>query len=105
MTEAEWLRNPHPGELLREEFLDPLGITAYRLAKEIGVPLTRVAAILDGRRGITADTAARLGRFFGTSAQFWLNLQAEYELREVRRGIEADLEKIRPWPRPDLAAA
>jgi addiction module HigA family antidote len=87
----------HPGEMLLEEFLKPMGITPYRLAKEIGVPQTRIAAILAGKRAITADTAARFGRFFGTSAQMWLNMQTHYELDVVRRiGIKG-LEHIRPW--------
>ena len=98
---GERLPNIHPGEVLREEYLEPLGITAYRLAKEIGVPLTRVTSILDGNRGITADTALRLGAFLRTSARFWLNLQARYEEREVlRSGL--DVSFIKPWPRTDL---
>lgn len=80
----ERLPNIHPGEILREEFLGPLGITAYRLAKDIHVPATRVSDILNGRRGISAETALRLSRYFGNSAQFWLNLQSHYELREAR---------------------
>ena len=70
----------HPGEVLMEEFLKPLGITQYRLAKDISVPPRRINEIVHGIRSITADTALRLGRYFGTSAQFWLNLQAHYEL-------------------------
>lgn len=79
----ERLPNIHPGKILREEFIDPLGITPYRLSKDIGVPQTRIADILNGRRGITADTALRLSRYLGTSAQFWLNLQSHYDLREA----------------------
>jgi antitoxin HigA-1 len=98
MTMSERLPSVHPGEILSEEFLKPMSITPYRLAKSIGVPQTRVAAILSGQRGITADTALRLGRFFGTSAELWLNLQATYELQEARRhGLDAELEKIRPY--------
>jgi addiction module HigA family antidote len=74
-----------PGVLLREEWLQPLGITAYRLAKDIGVPPNRVGAILSGDRGITADTALRLARYFGTDAQSWLNLQAHYDLAVARK--------------------
>lgn len=70
----------HPGEILLEEFLRPMGITPYRLAKELNVPKTRIGAILKGRRSITADTALRLARFFGTSAKLWLNLQVSYDL-------------------------
>ncbi len=70
----------HPGEVLREEFLDPLGITPYRLARNIDVPPPRVNDIVLGKRGISADTALRLARFFGTSARFWMNLQTHYDL-------------------------
>ena len=92
----------HPGDILREEYLEPLGITAYRLAKGLGVPQTRIAGILAGRRAVTADTALRLGRFFGTSARFWLNMQATYELQEAQRRHIADLERIEPYPMPHL---
>ena len=90
----ERLPNIHPGEILREEFLNPLGITAYRLAKDIRVPATRIADILSGRRGISAETALRLSRYFGNSAQFWLNLQAHYELREARRRFADEVAAI-----------
>ena len=80
----ERLPRIHPGEILRLEFLEPLGITPYRLSKDIGVAQTRVADILYGRRSITADTALRLSRYFGTSAQFWLNLQAHYDLEQAQ---------------------
>lgn len=70
----------HPGEVLREEFLDPLGITPYRLARNIDVPPPRINDIVLGKRGISADTALRLARFFGTSARFWMNLQTHYDL-------------------------
>jgi antitoxin HigA-1 len=70
----------HPGEILREEFLSPMEITPYRLAKDIKVPLTRIAAILAGERAISADTALRLARYFGLSERFWSNLQASYDL-------------------------
>lgn len=79
----ERLPNIHPGEILRFEFLEPFGITPYRLSKDIHVPQTRVAEIIGGRRGISADTALRLWRYFGTSAEFWLNLQVAYDLREA----------------------
>ena len=79
----ERLPNIHPGEILREEFLSPLKITAYRLAKDLHVPVTRIVDIVNERRGISADTALRLSRYFGNSAQFWLNLQGHYELREA----------------------
>lgn len=70
----------HPGEQLREEFMKPLGITAYRLAKDIGVPVTRIQDIAAERRAITGDTALRLARYFGTTPEFWLNMQRDFEL-------------------------
>ena len=76
--------NIHPGEILQEEFLTPLNITAYRLAKDIRIPQTRVAAILKGNRRITADTALRLCIYFGTSPKFWLGLQDDYDVEEER---------------------
>jgi antitoxin HigA-1 len=85
------LRNIHPGEILQEEFLDPFDITAYRLAKEIKIPQTRISQILQGRRRITADTALRLSEFFGNSAQFWLGLQDDYDLEEERIRIGNEL--------------
>lgn len=74
----------HPGEILVEEFLKPFGITQYRLARDISVPARRINEIVHGQRGISADTALRLARYFGTSAEFWMNLQAHHDL-EVRR--------------------
>ena len=71
----------HPGEILRLEFLEPLAITPYRLSKDISVAQTRISEILSEKRSITADTALRLSRYFGNSAQFWLNLQTQYDLR------------------------
>jgi len=71
---------PHPGETLLEDFMKPLGLTANRVAADLCVPPTRIGAIVRGRRAITAETALRLGRYFGTSAQFWMNLQAYYDL-------------------------
>jgi addiction module HigA family antidote len=70
----------HPGEILSEKFMKPLGLTVYRVAVDCGVRPPRIHAIVHGQRGITADTALRLGRYFGTSAQFWMNLQAAYDL-------------------------
>jgi len=70
----------HPGEILLEEFLKPLGLSQYRIARDLSVPPRRINEIMHGKRGITADTALRLGRYFGTSARFWLNLQARYDL-------------------------
>ena len=87
-----------PGQIIREEFLEPLGISAYRLSKDCDVPQDRISAILRGARGITLDTAIRFARYFGTTHQFWLNLQTEYEYRLARRsGALKDIEaKIRP---------
>ena len=88
------LRNIHPGEILQEEFLEPFDITAYRLAKEIKIPQTRISQILQGRRRITADTALRLSEFFGNSPQFWLGLQNDYDLEEERSKIGDELSAI-----------
>ena len=79
-NEEKYLPPIHPGEILRIEFLDPLGVSQNRLAREIGVPPRRINQIVHGKRSITADPAIRLSRFFGTTAQFWLNLQSRYEL-------------------------
>lgn len=76
------LKNIHPGEVLSEEFLVPFGISAYKLAKDIGIPQTRVSEILKGNRRITADTALRLSKYFGNSAKFWLGLQDDFDLEE-----------------------
>lgn len=86
------LSNIHPGEVLQEEFLLPMGISAYRLAKDIAIPQTRVSQILKGERRITADTALRLARYFGNSARFWLGLQNDFDLEEemTRKGKELD---------------
>ncbi|WP_133780790.1 HigA family addiction module antitoxin [Pedobacter nutrimenti] len=77
----EMLPNVHPGEILQEEFLSPLGITPYRLAKETDIPQTRISQIIKGNRRITADTAIRLSRFFGNSVKFWLGIQDDYDVR------------------------
>lgn len=77
----------HPGEILLEDFLNPMGITRYRLAKSIGVPQRRIDEICAGKRSITADTAMRLARFFGTDAQSWMNLQAEYDLEVAEMSL------------------
>ncbi|MBS0646000.1 MAG: HigA family addiction module antidote protein [Verrucomicrobia bacterium] len=76
------LKNIHPGEVLMEEFLSPLNITAYKLSKDIGIPQTRVSEILKGNRRITADTAIRLSQYFGNSAKFWLGLQDDFDIEE-----------------------
>lgn len=79
------LRNIHPGEVLREEFLLPLGISAYRLSKDIGIPQTRISEILKGNRRITADTAMRLSLYLGNSPKFWLGLQNDYDLEQEKQ--------------------
>jgi addiction module HigA family antidote len=86
----------HPGEVLLEEFMRPLGITQYRLAKETNVPPRRINEIVQGRRAVTADTALRLARFFGTSEMFWLNLQARYELDVQKQKTGSALSAVRP---------
>lgn len=91
----EKLPNIHPGEVLKEEFLDEMGITAYRLAKETFIPQTRVSEIIKGRRGITADTALRFSRYFGTSAKFWLGLQDDFDLEEEFRSKEDEINNIK----------
>ena len=90
------LQNIHPGEILLEEFLVPMGISQTRLANSIGVPPRRINEIVLGKRGITADTALRLSKVFGTSVQFWMGLQDEYELREARDSIKDQLEQMMP---------
>lgn len=87
---------PTPGEILLTEFLEPMGISQYRLAQSIHVPQTRIAAIIKHGRTITADTALRLSRFFGTSVEFWLNLQMQYDADTVRAQISQELETIEP---------
>jgi len=82
----------HPGEVLLEEFLLPMGISQYRLAKDISVPQRRISEITQGKRSITADTALRLGRFFGMEAQFWLNLQSRYDLLCAEAELDKRLE-------------
>ncbi len=88
---------PHPGEILIEEFLKPMGITQYRLAKEIGVPQRRIGEIVAGTRGITADTGLRLSRFFGMSEGFWIGLQTDYEAARTKDTLAKTLAKITPW--------
>lgn len=89
------LRNIHPGEVLEEEFMKPLGVTAYRISKETGIPQTRLSEIVRGKRRVSADTALRLSRYFGNSAQFWLGLQIDWDLEEERHSIEKQLKRIR----------
>lgn len=86
-----------PGELLREEFLKPMGISQYRLAKEIGVPAQRIGEIVAGRRAITADTDLRLCRFFGLSNGYWLRAQAAHDTEVAQETLAEALARIRPW--------
>ncbi len=86
--------NVTPGEILKEEFLEPMGISAYRLAQDTGMPATRISQILKGNRRITADTALRLSAYFGNSAEFWMGIQDEYDLREEQERLKEDLKKI-----------
>jgi len=86
----------HPGEILREEFLKPLGMSAYELAKQLRVPVPRVNDIVLERRGISTDTAVRLSRFFGTTDQFWLNLQAAYEISRIKAEHADEIALIKP---------
>ena len=90
----------HPGEILVEEFLEPLGISQYRLAKDIGVTPRRINEIVHGRRAISADTALRLGHFFGMEAQFWMNLQSRYDMEVTRDRLQDKIKKeVRPFTR------
>ena len=91
------LKNIHPGEILSEEFLIPLGITAYRLSRDLGIPQTRISEILKERRRITADTALRLSKYFGNSAKFWLGLQDDYDLEFEAKSKGNELKAIKKF--------
>ncbi len=91
------LPNVHPGEVLLDDFLKPLGLSQYRLAGDLGIPESRVSEIVRGARGVTADTALRLARYFGTSHELWLNLQDRYDVEETQRAKHHEIEKIRPY--------
>ncbi len=95
MKIMEKLSNIHPGEILLEEFLKPMNISAYRLSKDIGIPQTRTSEIIKGNRSITADTALRLSYYFGNSAKFWLGLQNDYDLEEEKKTKAKDLKRIK----------
>ncbi|MDF2867108.1 MAG: hypothetical protein K0S11_578 [Gammaproteobacteria bacterium] len=99
MMSTERLIKPvHPGEILLEEFLAPMGISQYRLAKDISVPARRINEIIKGKRAITADTALRLALFFGMSSQFWLGLQKDYELAVAKLALSDKLkQEVHPW--------
>ena len=93
-TEVAHMLEPiHPGEVLAEEFMAPLGVSQNRLARDIDVPVSRIAGIVKGGRSITADTALRLARFFGTSAELWTNMQSDYDLRVARRVAGPEIDK------------
>jgi addiction module HigA family antidote len=94
--------NIHPGEILVEDFLTPMDISAYRLSKEIHIDQTRISEIIKGKRSITVDTALRLSRFFGNSAEFWLNLQNHYDLEEKKKELEKDLDTINKYEYHEL---
>jgi addiction module HigA family antidote len=96
MTDEELLPNPHPGEILAEEFMRPLGLSQNALAREIHVPPRRINELVQGKRALTADTDLRLARYFGMSEGFFLGLQADYELMQRKREIAGELESIQP---------
>ena len=91
------IRNIHPGEVLQEEFLIPLDLSAYRLSKDIGIPQTRISEILKGKRRITADTALRLSKYFGNSAKFWLGLQDDFDIEEEMQNKLNELRSIEQY--------
>ena len=94
---------PTPGEILLEEFLKPMGITQYRLAKEIGVSQRRIGEVIAGARAVTADTGLRLSRFFGMSDGFWVGLQIDYDAAQAKEKLSDVLSKIKPWGENRLA--
>jgi addiction module HigA family antidote len=96
ITENDLIEPIHPGEILMEDFIEGFGITQNKLAVSIGVPPRRINEIVHGKRGITADTAIRLARYFGTSEEFWMNLQSHYELRIERRVLHEKVAAITP---------
>ncbi|NYJ27627.1 HigA family addiction module antitoxin [Allomuricauda sp. ARW1Y1] len=99
----EKLANIHPGEVLNLEFLEPLEISAYRLSKDLKIPQTRISEIIKGRRRITADTALRLGKYFGNSAKFWLGLQDDFDIEEEREEKKAELDSIEKFDNKNVA--
>jgi addiction module HigA family antidote len=96
-VEDDLLPNPHPGILLKEDFLEGHSITPYRLAKAIGLTPIRVSELLQGKRNITPATALLLGKFFSTSPEYWINMQTRYELLEVRRTMGDRLDRVKPY--------
>ncbi len=94
---TKYIETPTMGEILQEEFMTPLGISAYRLAQETHVPVSRIQDILHGRRKVTADTSLRLGRFFGLSEKFFLDIQNDIDIRELKISLAKELETIQPY--------
>ncbi len=99
----EKLANIHPGEILYDEFLEPFGITAYRISKDLKIPQTRISEIIKGNRRITADTALRLSKYFGNSAKFWLGIQGDYDIEEERETKENELNEIKRFENKNVA--
>jgi len=97
MIKMEKIPNIHPGEILWEDFLKPMNITAYRLAKETRIDQTRISEIIKGKRGISIDTALRFAKFFGNSPEFWINIQNHYDLEEKKSRLAKELEKIKTY--------
>ena len=96
------LKNIHPGQVLQKEFLEPLGISAYRLSKETFIPQTRISQILKGKRRVTADTALRLSMYFGTSAHFWLGLQNDFDVEQERYDKLEEFHRIVPLKKEEI---
>jgi len=99
-----YLKNIHPGEVLQEEFLAPMGISVYRIAKETGLSPTRLGQIIKGNRGITAETAIKIGRFLNTGPEFWMNLQSLYDIEEAKRRYMREVKAIHPYVQTDRTA-
>lgn len=99
----EKLANVHPGEVLQLEFLEPLGISAYRLSKDLKIPQTRISQIIKGNRRITADTALRLSKYFGNSAKFWLGLQDDYDIEEEKKHRKDEFDEIEKFDNKNVA--
>jgi antitoxin HigA-1 len=95
----------HPGEILREEYLKPLHMTPYRLARELHVPVPRINDIVLEKRAVSADTAVRLARFFGTTDSFWLGMQSDYDAHQAKKQLQKQLQEIVPWKGPKVTAA
>ena len=88
------LKNIHPGEVLKEEFLEPMGISVYRVSKETGLSQTRLSQVIKGKRRMSAETAVKLGKFFDMEPEFWMNLQSMYDIEEARKQYKKDIESI-----------